>query len=418
MSTDYQFAVIGAGVVGLAIAAELAPRGSVLVLEKEWKFGQATSSHNSEVVHGGLYYAPGSLKARLCVEGNRLIRDLAAQHGIGYKQVGKFIVVASAEERAYLESLKANAEANGVTDLRWVPLEELQEQEPDVRAVACLFSPTTGIVDSHALMAHFKTSAELSGADFVFNAEVTGITQFPPVHGGARGGEARGARGGEPGGADADATSSFIPHPSSFILHPSSFILAIRDSDGAEIEISAEKVINAAGLHSDEIARLAGLDVDGLDLNLNWTRGFYYALESGPRLHISHLVYPVPDKSLKSLGIHATVDLQGQVRFGPTAEYMPRRVEDYSFNGLDDIALVRESIARYLPAVAAAELAPIMTGIRPKLASPGQPPRDFYICEESAHGLPGFVNLIGIESPGLTAAPAIAKLVSTMIRDL
>ncbi len=393
MSTDYQFTVIGAGVVGLAVAAELASRGSVLVLEKEWKFGQSSSSHNSEVVHAGLYYTPASLKARLCVEGNRLIRHLASKSAFGYKPIGKFIVAVIEEERAYLEWLKSNAAANGVTDLRWVSPEELREQEPDVRAVACLFSPTTGIIDSHALMVYFKTQAELAGADFVFNAEVVGMKSFPSVHGGARGGD-------------------------DFILHPSSFILTVKDADGATIEISSQCVINAAGLHSDDVARMAGMDVGALDLEMHWTRGFYYVLENGPRLRVSHLIYPVPDKGLKSLGVHATVDLQSAVRFGPTAEYMHDRTEDYSFSGLDDVPKVRESIARYLPAVAEAELSPVMTGIRPKLTRPGEAPRDFYIREESDRGLPGFVNLIGIESPGLTAAPAIAKMVAGLLRLL
>jgi L-2-hydroxyglutarate oxidase LhgO len=375
MPTDYDYAIVGAGVVGLAIAAELAPLGSVLVIEKEWKFGQATSSHNSEVVHGGLYYAPGSLKARLCVEGNRRIQELAVSHGIGYQKTGKFIVATTAEERAYLEGLKANGEANGVSDLRWVSPEELHQFEPDVEAVACLLSPSTGIVDSHALMAHYKTLAELAGADFVMNTEVTAIATI--------------AEG---------------------------YSLTARDAgDGSEVEISAATLINAAGLHSDEIAAMAGLNVQSLGLELHWTRGFYYALEKNVGLRVSHLVYPVPDKSLKSLGVHATVDLSGGLRFGPTAEYTDSRREDYSFDKVDDLAKVRESIVRYLPAVATTTLNPIMAGIRPKLTGPGAAPRDFYIAEESSHGLPRFVNLIGIESPGLTAAPAIAKMVRGMV---
>ncbi|RPH94193.1 FAD-dependent oxidoreductase, partial [candidate division KSB1 bacterium] len=179
MSTDYQYALIGAGVVGLAVAAELAPRGSTLVLEKEWKFGQATSSHNSEVVHAGLYYTPGSLKARLCVEGNRMIRELAQRHGIGYTPVGKYILAQNEQEKNYLQWLQENGAANGVTDLRWAPPEELREQEPSVRAQACLFSPTTGIVDSHSLMAYFKNAAEQAGADYVFNSEVISAHVLP-----------------------------------------------------------------------------------------------------------------------------------------------------------------------------------------------------------------------------------------------
>jgi L-2-hydroxyglutarate oxidase LhgO len=380
MSTDYHTIVVGAGVVGLAVAAEMASRGPLLVIEKEWKFGQSTSSHNSEVVHAGLYYDSGSLKARLCAEGNRMIRRLAADHGIGLKQVGKYIVAVNDDERAYLQWLKANAEANGVTDLRWVTPAELREHEPSVKSVAALFSPTSSIVDSHALMVHFKTQAELSGTDFAFNAEVMALKCLPATHRG---------------------TSAI-------------WEVTIRDSDGTATTLTSASVVNSAGLHSDEVAAMAGLDVRALDLNLLWTRGFYYTLEDSAKLEIHHLVYPVPDKSLKSLGVHATIDLAGGLRFGPTAEYMNQKVEDYSFADAETVR-VAESISRYLPEVAPDRLSPMMTGIRPKLTRPNQPPRDFYIREESDHGLPGLVNLIGIESPGLTASPAIARLVATMI---
>jgi L-2-hydroxyglutarate oxidase LhgO len=370
MATDYEFTIIGAGVVGLAVAAELALQGSVLVIEKEWKFGQATSSHNSEVVHAGLYYTPGTFKARLCVEGNRLIRELAENKAVGYQRVGKYIVATSESENDYLTWLKNNAAAGGV-EVRWAELDELHEQEPDVFALASLFSPTTGIVDSHGLMAHFKTAAELEGSDFVFSAEVVAIRKI--IEG---------------------------------------YAITVRDSDGADVEITSHCVINAAGLHSDEIAQMIGLNADSL--RLHWTRGFYYALENSHGLNIRHLVYPVPDKSLKSLGVHATVDLQGGVRFGPTAEYMNDRIEDYGFTASDHPRVI-QSISRYLPALANAAIHPIMAGIRPKLTRPGESPRDFYIREESDKGLPGFVNLIGIESPGLTAAPAIAQYVSHLL---
>jgi len=382
--SDYQTAVIGAGVVGLAVAAELALRGSTLVVEKAWKFGQAASSHNSEVVHAGIYYAPGSLKARLCVEGNRLIRQLATNYGIGCAQVGKFIVAACEEEVEYLRWLKDNAAANGVTDLRWVSSDGLRKQEPSVRGQAGLFSPTSGVVDSHALMVHFKTIAEQSGVDFIFNAEVVAARKLPPTSVGGLGGV-------------------------------SGYELTVRDADGALTQITAEKVINCAGLYSDRVAAMFGMDVQALGLDLLWAKGYYFSLEGGHKLGIRHLVYPVPEKSLKSLGVHATVDLAGGLRFGPTAEYMERKIEDYSFSDAPTTP-VAESISRYLPPVDASRLSPMMAGIRSKLTRPGQPPRDFYIREESDRGLPGLLNLIGIESPGLTAAPAIAKHVAELLR--
>ena len=381
--SDYQTAVIGAGVVGLAVAAEMAARGSTLVLEKEWKFGQAASSHNSEVVHAGIYYPPGSLKARLCLEGNRLIRKLATEYGIGYAQLGKFIAATSEQEVEYLKWLKENAAANGVTDLRWISAEELREHEPSVRGLACLFSPTSGIVDSHALMVHFKTVAGQAGADFVFNSEVVSVSPFPPALAGGLGGD-------------------------------SSYELTIRDSSGSLTRITADRVINCAGLHADRVAAIFGMDVQALELDLLWAKGYYFTLEGGHKLGIRHLIYPVPDKSLKSLGVHATVDRAGGLRFGPTAEYMNEKLEDYSF--ADALtAPVAESISRYLPPVDSAQLSPVMAGIRAKLTRPGQPPRDFYIREESDRGLPGLVNLIGIESPGLTASPAIAKYVTKLL---
>jgi L-2-hydroxyglutarate oxidase LhgO len=381
--SDCQTAVIGAGVVGLAVAAELAPRGSTLVVEKAWKFGQAASSHNSEVVHAGIYYAPGSLKARLCVEGNRLIRQMAADYGIGYAQVGKFIVAASEAEVKYLHWLRDNAVANGVTDLRWVSPHELREQEPSVRGHACLLSPTSGIVDSHALMLHFKTAAERAGADFVFNSELVSAMSLPPTSVGGR----RGV----------------------------SYELTIRDSSGSQTRVTAERVINCAGLHSDRVAAMFGMDVQTLGLDLLWSKGYYFSMEGGHKLGIRHLIYPVPDPSLTSLGVHATIDLSRGLRFGPTVEYMRERVEDYSFDGAPT-AQAAESISRYLPPVIPAQLNPMMAGIRSRLTRPGEPPRDFYIREESDRGLPGLVNLIGIESPGLTASPAIAPYVSNLLQ--
>jgi len=372
MNFDYDYTVIGAGVVGLAVAAELASRGLTLVVEKEWKFGQAISSHNSEVVHAGIYYPPGSLKARLCVEGNQIIRDLARDHGIGYAPVGKYIVATNEQETSYLTWLKENAAQNGVTDLRWVEPDELREQEPDIRAHSALFSPNSGIVDSHSLMSYFKTQAELAGADFAFNSRVVGINKLT-----------------------------------------TGYTLSICDSSGDETSITSRTVVNCAGLYSDEIAALAGLDVRSLGLDLHWAKGNYYTVE-GTSFRIRHLIYPVPDPNMKSLGVHATVDIAGGVRFGPTAFYLESRVEDYSCSE-EGVAAAQEAISRYLPAVRDGKLHCVMSGIRPKLSTPGEPARDFYIREESDHGLPGFINLIGIESPGLTAPPAIAKMIGEML---
>ncbi len=376
---DYDFCVIGAGVVGLAVAAELASRGSVIVLEKCEKFGQGTSSRNSEVVHAGLYYAAGSLKVQLCVEGRKMIEELAAAGKFGYLKIGKYIVATDERERELLVQLKANAERCGVMELRWADVNELREQEPDVRAVAALYSPNTGIVDSHGMMNYFRTKAIEEGADFAYEAEVRKI-------------ENRKLKTEDPDAEESGYRVTVV--------------------DGSEI--TARCVVNCAGLYADEVAQMAGMDVHALGLELKWSRGVYYGIDSAVGLHVSHLVYPVPDHARASLGVHACVDLNGGIRFGPTAEPPMQKHEDYSppSGGVERVA---EGLSRFLPKVRAKDLYPVMVGIRPKLSGPGESTRDFYIQEESAQGLPGLVNLIGIESPGLTAAPAIAAHVARMI---
>jgi L-2-hydroxyglutarate oxidase LhgO len=368
---DYDYAVIGAGVVGLAVAAELASRGSTIVLEKHTKFGQGTSSRNSEVIHAGLYYATGSLKARLCIEGRTIIEELAARGKFGYAPIGKYIVAVDERERQLLSELKANAESCGVSDLRWADLDEFRGKEPEVRAVAALFSPHTGIVDSHGMMDYFRRTAADRGADFAWGAEVKKI-------------ETRMA------GAGYD--------------------VSVANGE----ELSARCIINSAGLHADTVAEMVGMDVRALGLDLKWSRGVYYGIEGEAGLRVEHLIYPVPDKSRATLGVHVCVDLAGGIRFGPTAEPMSAKVEDYA-PPHSHIESVAQGLSRYLPKVRAEFLYPVMVGIRPKLSAPGEPVRDFYIREEGDRGLLGFVNLIGIESPGLTAAPAIARLVNSLL---
>ncbi len=368
---DFEYAVVGAGVVGLAVAAELAARGSLIVLEKAEKFGQGTSSRNSEVVHAGLYYKPGSWKARLCREGRKLIEELAAQEKFGYKKTGKYVVATDEHERALLEQLRQNAVTCGVNELRWAEIDELRDQEPDVRATAALYSPNTGIVDSHGMMNYFRMKAIEAGTEIAYEAEVTKLTN-----------------------------------------RKSANEYSITVNDGSTL--TARRVINCAGLYSDRIAELAGMDVRAPGLELKWSRGVYYGMTSNAGLHMSHLVYPVPDHARATLGVHVCVDLNGGIRFGPTAEYLNEKNEDYA-PPAGDAQRVAEGLARFLPKVRAESLYPVMVGIRPKLSGPGEPVRDFYIQEESGRGLPGFVNLIGIESPGLTAAPAIAKLVNTLL---
>jgi L-2-hydroxyglutarate oxidase LhgO len=377
---DFDFAVIGAGVVGLATAAELSPRGSLIVLEREEKFGQGTSSRNSEVIHAGLYYAPGSLKAELCIAGREIIEVLAGSGSFAYSQIGKYIVAINEREKELLDGLLNNARACGVTELRWADREELGEKEPGVNAEVALFSPKTGIIDSHGLMNHFRIAALESGADFAYNAPVDELCR--------------------------------ITDSSSLSSAKSSAGYEITISDGTVI--TARRVVNCAGLYADRIASMVGIDTRASRLELHWSRGVYFESDSTGSLNVSHLIYPVPDHKRDTLGVHVCIDLSGHIRFGPTAEYLSHKIEDYR-PPWGDIESVAQGLQHYLPLAGEGHLHPVMVGIRPKLSGPGEPVRDFYIREESDRGLPGFVNLIGIESPGLTASPAIARLVGQLL---
>jgi L-2-hydroxyglutarate oxidase LhgO len=365
--------VVGGGVVGLACAAALARRGrSVVVLERHERFGSETTSRNSEVVHAGLYYPPGSLKARLCVAGRAALYERCAKLGIPHRRLGKLVVATQEAELETLEQLRRRGGENGAPGLEIVGAEAVRALEPALRALAALVSPATGIVDGLALCHSFAAEAEAHGALFALRTEVTAIAT-------------------EPGG----------------------FRIAARGADGAPSELSCAAVVNAAGLAADRVAQGAGLDVDGLGYRLHPCKGDYFSLAPASPLRLARLVYPVP--AGPGLGVHATLDLGGRIRFGPDAEYVERARYDVDPAKAD---LFAAQIARYLPAIRAEWLAPDYAGVRPKLAGPGEPFRDFVVAEESAAGLPGFVNCLGIESPGLTAAPAIAERVAELLSSL
>ncbi|MBI4881260.1 MAG: NAD(P)/FAD-dependent oxidoreductase [Planctomycetes bacterium] len=373
---DYDFTIIGAGAVGLAIAAELSQRGSVLILEKEEGIGRGISSRSSEVAHAGIYYERDSLKARLCVAGRRSIEEWGEQGRFSYRRIGKYIVAVTAAERAELEALLLRGRENGAGDLRVVSHDELRTAEPHVRAECGVFSPSTGIFDSHGLMRFLLETALKQGAQLATRSAASGIRRL---------GEG--------------------------------YEVAVRQG-AAEERLATRCLVNAAGLFADEVAALAGIDVDAAGMRLHWNRGEYFQVAPSSRVKASRLIYPVPGAG-GHLGIHVTLDLAGQLRLGPSAEYVgPRpfalRREDYT---QDErlLALFWEAARRYLPELEAQDLRPCGTGIRPKLNGPGEPARDFYIREESARGLPGFVNCVGIESPGLTAAPAIGRYVARLL---
>jgi L-2-hydroxyglutarate oxidase LhgO len=368
---DTGITVIGAGVVGLAVAARLAPEYPDLVLlDRNERHGMETSSRNSQVVHAGIYYPAGSLKARLCVEGNARVYALCERHGIPHRRTGKLITATREEDVPALDRIAESAGRNGVVLTR-LSAGEVRALEPHVRSVGALLSPTSGIVDAHGLMDHFLRQAVAAGVLLSARAEVVAIEPSP---GGYR--------------------------------------LTVRQG-GEATRLTTERVVNAAGLEADRIAGLAGIDVDAAGYRLHWCKGSYFSAATRCWSLVSRLVYPVPAR--ESLGVHVVLDTGGRLRFGPDAEYLPDRRADYRVDPgrRHDFG---ESARRLLPEIRDDDLEPDISGIRPKLQDRGGPPRDFVIAEESHRGLPGFVNLIGIESPGLTAAPAIAEHVAGLLR--
>jgi L-2-hydroxyglutarate oxidase LhgO len=363
MTEEVECVVIGAGVIGLAVARALALAGrEVIVLERHSLIGSEISSRNSEVIHAGIYYPTGSLKARLCVAGRERLYAYCTQHSIAHRRLGKLIVATSEAQLPALAALKSKAEANGVSDLRELSGPEARALEPSVRAVAALMSPSSGIIDSHGLMLSLRGEAEDHGAAFALNSPVLS---------------------GE-----------------------------IRDS-GFEIEVGGVEpltlrcrlLINAGGLGAPEIAaKLRGLDRQFVP-PLYLAKGHYFTLSG--RSPFSHLVYPMPEAA--GLGVHVTLDLDGRARFGPDVEWIDRI--DYDVDA-GRAAGFYAAIRRYYPDLADGALEPAYTGIRPKLQAPGGPPEDFVIQGQETHGVRGLVNLFGIESPGLTSSLAIADEVA------
>jgi L-2-hydroxyglutarate oxidase LhgO len=354
--------VIGAGVVGLAVARALAARGrEVIVLEAAEAIGVGTSSRNSEVIHAGIYYPRGSLKAALCVRGREMLYDYCVERKVPHSCCGKLLVATSRNQVPQLESIMAKGRDNGVLDLMRITGDQAQALEPALECVEAVFSPQTGIVDSHQFMLALQGDAERDGAVCAFHAPVQAI-------------EANNGR--------------FI----------------IKVGGDAPATISAACVINSAGLQANALARkIRGLDARHVP-PLYLARGNYFSISG--RAPFSRLIYPMPNEA--GLGVHLTIDLGGQARFGPDVEWVdtinydvdPRRAESFY-----------AAIRAYWPALPDDALQPAYAGIRPKLSGPGEPAADFVIQGPAAHGVRGLVNLFGIESPGLTASLAIAQRV-------
>jgi L-2-hydroxyglutarate oxidase LhgO len=358
--------VIGAGVVGLAIGRALALAGrEVLVLESERHFGTGTSSRNSEVIHAGIYYPAGSLKARLCVEGRRQLYDYCAARGVAHRKLGKLIVATRDEQVDALQSILARALANGVENIAMTDAAEARRLEPQLACVAALHSRETGIVDSHGLMLALLGDLESAGGAL----------------------------------ACASPFARAERNYSGWVVHT---------GGEAPFTLAADALVNAAGLQAQEVAaRIESLPAEHIPRR-HLARGCYFQLAG--RAPFSRLVYPVPAPG--GLGVHLTLDLGGQARFGPDVEWIdtidytvdPRRADSF-------YAEVRE----YWPQLPDASLAPAYAGIRPKLSGPGEPAADFVIAGPESHGVPGLVSLFGIESPGLTACLAIGEQVAGLL---
>ena len=369
-----QVTIIGAGVVGLAIAAQLSKKyQSIIVLDKAETYGTEISSRNSEVIHAGIYYPPDSLKASLCIEGNQLLSAYCIEHNLPYNKIGKYIIATDTQEVEALDKLYENATTSGLDSLTYVTPQELKSAEPLIEAQSALFSPSTSICNVHELMHCLYNQALEYKVDFSFNTQVTNLEMI---------------------GSD--------------------YLVEVLDNDGDVFSFHSEIVINAAGLHSDKVAEMLGLDITQHDYNLHYCKGDYCLVQGSARKSLHHLIYPVPHPNLKGLGIHITLDVAGNMHLGPDAEYISR--DNLSYAVADQkVDVFWNAVKRFFPTLEKNMLTPERSGIRPKLQGPREGFRDFIISEESAKGFPNFINLVGIESPGLTACLSIAKYIQQII---
>jgi L-2-hydroxyglutarate oxidase LhgO len=362
---EFDCAVIGAGVVGLAVARALALQGrEVIVLEAEGAIGTGTSSRNSEVIHAGIYYPEGSLKARLCVEGKQLLYDYAAERGLPHRRCGKLIVATAPAQVAQLDAIAAKARANGVDDLVLLSREQARAMEPQLECLAALHSPSTGIVDSHALMLSLQGDLEHAGGVLALKSAVV----------------------------RAECADGAV---------------VLMAQDGTTLRCNS--VVNAAGLAAPALARrFDGLPASAVP-SAHFAKGSYFTLAG--RAPFSRLIYPVPEAA--GLGVHLTLDLGGQAKFGPDVQWV---------DSPDDLVVDPKrgdgfyaEVRKYWPALPDGALIPGYAGIRPKVSGPGEAARDFLIEGPATHGVPGLVNLFGIESPGLTSSLAIGRHVAALL---
>lgn len=369
--------VIGGGVIGCAVAAAAARSGlATVLLEKEPALARGTTSRNSEVVHGGMYYPAGSAKARLCVRGRRLLREFCLEAGLPYSECGKLIVAVDESELPHLERLRALGVSNGVEDLALVDGSGLLAMEPQVKAIGALHSPRTGILDAEAVTRAYAAQAAENDAQIMTSAEVTALR-----------------------------------------VEAASWQVTVAGTGQQRQDGWTHRsrwVVNAAGLYSDRVAELAGIPIDARGWRLHWVKGNYFTVSAVHAGRVGRLIYPVPPPDDSTLGVHICLDLAGQLRLGPDMEFLaPGEAEDYSVDPGRREEFFTGAV-RYLPWLRPDDLTPAFSGLRPKLDTHGF--RDFVIQAETG-SLAGLINLIGIDSPGLTSAPAIAEEIMALLQD-
>jgi L-2-hydroxyglutarate oxidase LhgO len=366
--------IIGAGVIGLAVASQLAGKyGEVYILEKNDKFGQETSSRSSETIHAGIYYPEGSLKAELCIAGYNLLYELCQKYGIPHRKTGKLIVATRDDDISQLEVLLDQGKRNGARDLAILSRKEIKTLEPNVEAIAAISSPSSGIVNSYALMKYFFNKAKERGAEIAYKSNAIGIERLSE-----------------------------------------GYRVMVENGSGV-YPFKTEILINCGGLYSDSIAHLAGIDIEQAGYKLNYCKGEYFSVSGITSGLVTRLIYPVPEAGAGGTGIHTVQDVEGRMRLGPNARYVSEI--DYKVDESQRGAFY-DSVKSFLPFLEHDDLEPETACIRPKLAGPGEGFRDFVITHEQDKGLPGLINLIGIESPGLTCSPAIAQYVEGLVKEI
>ena len=366
---DYDLVIIGAGVIGLACAARNPERlKSVLVIERNDSFGHEVSSRNSEVIHAGIYYQKDSLKAKLCVKGNDSLYSWCDSDNVPYRKCGKYIISTSLQEETALYKIYEKGIQNGVKNLKLISKSEINKTEPNISGTMAILSPNTGIIDSHQLMKSFLKVSIDKGCDFAWSHSIVGVE-----------------------------------------IQSEGYTLMIEDPSEKMLSITAKNVINAAGLDSDKVAGLLGINIEENGYLLQYCRGHYFRIRSKPEYRVNHLIYSIPPNNNLGLGIHLTLDLNGELRLGPDTQILNDRVQDY--NVPDDLKeTFFEEAKNILKGLDVDDIYPDMAGIRPSIKRKKGEFKDFFINEEGDKGFENWVNLIGIESPGLTCCIEIADM--------